>query len=323
MRSWKKHHPSSRGWRIHLWTEDDIIDDADRRVDNHDEKKETKQTPAFHLGIGEMHNARGYRRASKIGNYGMASDILRLEILNKFGGVYVDVDYWCVDPLDDVVAAREDGRPVQLFCGASNAGCVELNNGLLACRRGGHPVLWEMMDSIRSYFDAPSSNRDRTASLLSSFLDPAAASALEAARRVGRDVSPEEVVENTGPGLLTRALCRWLVGGGAGDRPSDRGRRDSAWEVVAFDPSRVAVFPSRAFHPFPNRLRGELPSSGDAPTGEDRLATGRRGGGVATDDGGRQPSGVGPSPSRSMLRAFVVPGETKAIHLWGCSWQRR
>ena len=33
----------------------------------------------------------------------MALDILRLEILNKFGVVYVDIDDWCVDSLDDIV----------------------------------------------------------------------------------------------------------------------------------------------------------------------------------------------------------------------------
>jgi len=165
LRSWKRHHPSSRGWTIHLWTERDIVEEA------------SPPSSAFGMGAASLRNARGYRQAMKSENFGMASDILRLEILHRFGGVYADVDYWCVASLDDVLRP-----PVQFFCGASNAGCVELNNGLLGCRRGGHPILRRMMESIGDRFGTegatPSSSpppwqarNDATTTLLSSFLD--------------------------------------------------------------------------------------------------------------------------------------------------------
>ena len=35
-------------------------------------------------------------------NFGMKSDILRYEILYKYGGVYLDTDFFCLQPLDDL-----------------------------------------------------------------------------------------------------------------------------------------------------------------------------------------------------------------------------
>ena len=57
-------------------------------------------------------------------NYGMASDIARILILYEYGGTYIDVDYYCVDSIDRF------HRQHDFFCGASNSGCIEFNNGL-------------------------------------------------------------------------------------------------------------------------------------------------------------------------------------------------
>mmetsp|Transcript_35004 Transcript_35004/g.75594 ORF Transcript_35004/g.75594 Transcript_35004/m.75594 type:complete len:159 (-) Transcript_35004:221-697(-) len=153
------------------------------------------------------------------------------------------------------------------------------------------------------------------ASLLSSFLDPATADALE----TSQSISPMEVIENTGPGLLTRSLCRWLVGNSSQSPDSALGRscRDSTGKTTtSFDVSQVMVFPSRAFHPFPNHLRKAMLSvGGDAPTDERDIC-------FAPNIGQRDMLEIGSSVrTLSMLEAFIVPGETKAIHLWGCSWQ--
>ena len=80
----------------------------------------------------------------------MASDMLRLKVLNRFGGTYVDVDYWRVGCLNRMVTNDEVKKtftillPLQIFCGESNTGCLELNNDVMACRGQGHSILWEL-----------------------------------------------------------------------------------------------------------------------------------------------------------------------------------
>lgn len=43
-------------------------------------------------------------------NFGAASDILRVEILNKFGGVYFDTDVICLEPLGSIPAEQNHPR---------------------------------------------------------------------------------------------------------------------------------------------------------------------------------------------------------------------
>lgn len=268
VQSWKFHHPTSKGWEVVVWTEDNIIDDNDT-------SGSIDATKTFVLKQSEMPNKDAYLQTLQIENYGAASDILRLDILNKFGGIYADVDYFCVGCLDDIVSTQ-----VQFFCGASNTGCVELNNGMMACQKGGHPILTEMIDSIRDYFDnelAKETTQEAAVSMLSSFLDATTLNALKSTQSAFETLSPMDVIEHTGPGLLTRSVCRWLV-------------RNKECEHSA---STVIVFPSHVFHPFPNHLRNNhLSVDGDDET-----------------------------TAQKLLMSFVNPIETRAVHLWGCSWQ--
>ena len=43
---------------------------------------------------------------NKCSNHGMKSDILRYEILRRYGGVYVDTDFECLKPFDDLMSLR-------------------------------------------------------------------------------------------------------------------------------------------------------------------------------------------------------------------------
>lgn len=72
IKSWKRHHP---GWEHILWTEENLPQDPIRP-----EILERLRAPV--------------ERA----------DILRLEILLRYGGVYLDTDLECLRPLDDVIA---------------------------------------------------------------------------------------------------------------------------------------------------------------------------------------------------------------------------
>jgi len=348
MASWEKHHPPSRGWNIHLWTEQNVVDDDTLGTINiHYQKEERERSPpSFCLDIAKMHNVQEYQHAMKIQNYGMASDILRLEILNKYGGVYVDIDYWCVDSLDDTIADRTNKddatrktpsisplttaqsnptqwSPTQFFCGASNTGCIELNNGLMACKQGGHPIIWKMIDSIhdngilnraseKSHAAPPRPREhDSIGSLLSSFLDSATANSLNTSQQCAKyQISPMEVIENTGPGLLTRSVCRWLLSKGEAhdDCASDKNHSDPINKKDAtFSQNQVIVHPSHVFHPFPNHMRKELLSLGDSSVIENDINS------IAKSHIDRR--------QINFLQTFVVSGKTKAIHLWGCSWQ--
>lgn len=75
IKSWKRHHPK---WKHRLWTEKNLPEDPIRP-----EILERLRAPV--------------ERA----------DILRLEILYRCGGVYVDTDLECLRPLDDVIGDDE------------------------------------------------------------------------------------------------------------------------------------------------------------------------------------------------------------------------
>jgi mannosyltransferase OCH1-like enzyme len=65
--SWKKKHPN---WEYRLWTEDNLPN--------------LKNQHAFDVSD----------------NYPQKADILRYELLEQFGGVYVDADVHCIKPVD-------------------------------------------------------------------------------------------------------------------------------------------------------------------------------------------------------------------------------
>lgn len=71
VKSWKKHHPK---WEHILWTEKNLPDDPVRS-----EVLDRLRSPIER------------------------SDMLRLELLYRFGGVYVDTDLECRRPLDEVI----------------------------------------------------------------------------------------------------------------------------------------------------------------------------------------------------------------------------
>ena len=69
--SWRRHHP---GWEFRLWTDDELP---------------------------ELSCPGGFERCR---NFGEASDVLRYEVLNQFGGVYVDTDVECLRSLEPLIA---------------------------------------------------------------------------------------------------------------------------------------------------------------------------------------------------------------------------
>lgn len=107
-RGWLDRHP---GWTLRHWTEDNLPADLTRR-----EIYETLRLPAER------------------------SDMLRLELLWRFGGVYLDTDLECLRPLDELI----DG--VECFVGDLHPGRVQ--NALIGSVAG-HPMLAQAIRDIR------------------------------------------------------------------------------------------------------------------------------------------------------------------------------
>jgi mannosyltransferase OCH1-like enzyme len=109
--SWRRHHP---GWEHRLWTEDNLPDVRWQEIlDPH-------RVPA--------------ERAN----------MLRYELLLAHGGVYVDTDFECLRPLDELI----DG--LDFFAMCLKPGRVA--NGLIGARPG-HPIVRECVEQLRPVHD--------------------------------------------------------------------------------------------------------------------------------------------------------------------------
>ncbi|MBA3752181.1 hypothetical protein H0X06_05335 [Candidatus Dependentiae bacterium] len=105
-----KYHPD---WEYKLWTDADI--------------------PNFHL-----HNKKFYDLSN---NYGEKADILRYEILYRYGGIYLDVDFVCLKPLD--VLSHYD-----LWTSLQPLDCRgDINNAVIGSVPG-HPILKDCILTI-------------------------------------------------------------------------------------------------------------------------------------------------------------------------------
>ena len=114
MRSWQEHHPD---WEYMLWTDDNV-----------------------HT-VFPLYNQQFYDASE---NYGTKSDILRWELLYRFGGLYVDTDYECLNPLDELHYAYDFYTGIQpldaifLQLGAALVGSVP-----------GHPIMKHCIETIK------------------------------------------------------------------------------------------------------------------------------------------------------------------------------
>ncbi len=130
--SWLKLHPT---WQFILWTD---------QHGPHNSALVAQYPQNYHersiQEIGNLMNQQQYMRAP---NYGAKADILRLEILYRFGGVYLDVDTECFEPLDmlhhryDFYAGIE---PLEFLW-------LAINNGIIGSIPG-HPILKEYIENI-------------------------------------------------------------------------------------------------------------------------------------------------------------------------------
>ena len=120
--SWKRLNPE---WQVWLWT------DRDAEV--------------FPMKRRDMFEASG--------NNGQKSDIFRFEILREYGGVYVDTDFECLKPFDDLTY-------LDFFTSSGYTAKVELYIGLIACVPQ-HPIICTMLDEMEGVAPSNVQCRDR------------------------------------------------------------------------------------------------------------------------------------------------------------------
>lgn len=109
--SWIKNHPD---WEYKLWTDKDI------------EK--------LKLVNKEIYEATQ--------NYGAKSDIARYEILYRFGGLYVDMDFECLQPFDIF------HRTCDFYTGIIQVSRLQIGNALIGAIPN-HPLLKECITSLK------------------------------------------------------------------------------------------------------------------------------------------------------------------------------
>jgi mannosyltransferase OCH1-like enzyme len=148
--SWIAQH-SNRGWRYILWT--DQAANYDRGavvVKNYGELEEVLKTKVNgriqYVVVDargcELHNQALY---DSVLNFGMRSDILRWEVLCRFGGVYVDTDFECLKPFDalnhryDFYTALQPLDTMYVQLGAAMFGSVP-----------NHPILKHSIETIKN-----------------------------------------------------------------------------------------------------------------------------------------------------------------------------
>jgi hypothetical protein len=116
--SWQKLHPD---WEYRLWTDADLANyDFDLR-DLFDQSD----------------------------NYGEKSDILRCEILLKYGGIYVDTDFECLKPLDELVNRYDFFAGIEPPHEIRETSRVLLVSNALIGTRPNHPILKRWKKTIR------------------------------------------------------------------------------------------------------------------------------------------------------------------------------
>lgn len=112
--SWKFYH-NSRGWFYKLWTDEDV--------------------PKM-----ELYNQRFFDQTT---SPGVRSDLMKWEIIYNFGGFYLDVDFECLQPLDDLrgydfVTALQPLDAIFVQLGAAFYGA-----------RPGHPILEHCIKTVK------------------------------------------------------------------------------------------------------------------------------------------------------------------------------
>lgn len=116
--SWQANHPD---WEYRLWTDQDLA--------------------TYDFELRDLYD--------QSDNYGEKSDILRCEILLKYGGVYVDADFECLKPLDEIMAKYDFFSGIEPPHEIPESDRVMLISNALIGSVPNHPILKRWKHIIR------------------------------------------------------------------------------------------------------------------------------------------------------------------------------
>jgi hypothetical protein len=189
--------------------------------------------------------------------------------LEKYGGVYADVDVACVqafdpllkvgqlDPCNTALYLHEQSANIPVLCcqqafsfiaGMANTGNVEISNSVMLSTAH-HAILRQLIDTIHRDFHQP--RLDTSALVLIAQMSGDAT--LSAALSITPTSSAMDTIARTGPGLLTRtfmAAIGWSTEEGGGREAGADGFLSPAAER-----ERAIALPIEYFSPLPNRIR--------------------------------------------------------------------
>ncbi|CDW75669.1 UNKNOWN [Stylonychia lemnae] len=159
-------------------------------------------------------------------NSGLRADALRLEILQTYGGIYIDIDMAVVKKLDELLF-----KDIDFIIGVSNTQAFELNNAIIASIPN-HPILQYLIDNLKINMQKHIQDANKKIQLMSLMSQMTGDD-------IKVDINPKQVnvIQMSGPGFMTQYVFRYL---------------NSNKET------NVLIAPKEYFYPLSNELRGEI-----------------------------------------------------------------
>lgn len=145
VQSWRVHHPD---WSILFWTDNAMNYDQGSEIlysfDDLEHRLATVKKAALVVDMSTIQFANRcfYDNAT---NYGERSDILKWEIVYRFGGVYVDTDFECLHPLDIYHHTYDFYTGIQPL----DTNMVQLGAALYGATPY-HPILKDCVETIKN-----------------------------------------------------------------------------------------------------------------------------------------------------------------------------
>jgi inositol phosphorylceramide mannosyltransferase catalytic subunit len=143
-KTWIKKNPD---WTFVLWTDHPIYEYDEATVNTYAElasylsSPNKKQFIVVNTKKLDIINKKPFYKIAK--NYGEKSDILRYEILYHIGGLYVDTDFECLQPYDEIHHCCE------FYAGVAHDKEFLLYNGLIGSAPGS-PILSDAIKNLKN-----------------------------------------------------------------------------------------------------------------------------------------------------------------------------
>ena len=210
-------------------------------------------------------------------NIGEKADVLRLEILYQFGGVYVDCDFECLQTFDYLDFGKQcsndsnnsndsdsnsdnKGNGIgngnsnggySLMIGLTNTGLLEINNAIIgSCKESKivEKIILKLIDNVNKINNQTQNNVDEENQTDSKSKNDNDNDNDIRSKKKKSDKLKSNTIVKTGPIFTTRCIMDLITFDNIGKSRSVKD--DCVKEIL--------IFPSKLFYPFPNNMR-QLP----------------------------------------------------------------